>query len=517
MALASLADAAEVPAPGTDVVSADAHEPVGLVVDAERAARTAGSRCSPNCRSRRSPRRAARRRRRRSATDDRAAAVCASGQRGVRAPEAVVAARAALRLLHVHRATDRRPGHRTACACSRRDLGAQAPRVMRRPRCRRRQRGWSSTTTSTTPSRRRSPPRRRDGPRRVGPARVTSSASTTVRSVPDVCLIAFAWRAHADLPLVVAGTATSSSRGRPRPPLVRRRPAAVAGRDLRGGGTWMGVVARRPLRGADELSRPGSAYARTRRRAASWSIASSRRRTRRRGARRDRSDAHGFNGFNLLAAPWSDDAGRMAVVAHPGRPRSRRVATGIHGLSNASLDTPWPKVDASIDGTRRQRSRARAMPTTSPERLFALLADRRVAAGRRATGDRHPARRRTRAVGDVHPHARLRHAIVDGARRRPATDSALFVERRCEPDCPRTNGASRSRRRCPARGRSAQLAHHERVFERAHPRLLTIVRRTGVTAFGVLVSRGRRASGRASSRPSSARDPDGRGRRASTS
>jgi len=78
-------------------------------------------------------------------------------------------------------------------------------------------------------------------------------------------------------------------------------------------------------------------------------------------------DSARMNGFNLLAgepgvAAWSSN--RAAGVL--------RLARGVHGVSNAALDTPWPKLV-------RTRSALEAWlreGTDAIEPLFALLADR---------------------------------------------------------------------------------------------------------------------------------------------
>src|SRR3954462_13564535 len=57
-----------------------------------------------------------------------------------------------------------------------------------------------------------------------------------------MCLIAIAWRARADLPLVVAAN-RDEWRDRPAEPARwwSDRPGVLAGRDLKAGGTWLGI------------------------------------------------------------------------------------------------------------------------------------------------------------------------------------------------------------------------------------------------------------------------------------
>lgn len=80
---------------------------------------------------------------------------------------------------------------------------------------------------------------------------------------------------------------------------------------------------------------------------------------------------HAYNGFNLLAgdaraASWMSN--RAAGVV--------RLAPGVHGLSNAALDTPWPKVVR----TKAALAAWLARGSDDVEPLFAALADRTGAA-----------------------------------------------------------------------------------------------------------------------------------------
>lgn len=155
-----------------------------------------------------------------------------------------------------------------------------------------------------------------------------------------MCLIAFAVDAHPAWRLVVAAN-RDEFHGRPAAPADwwADAPDVLAGRDLREGGTWMGVtragrfaavtnyrdpglaqIADAPSRGAlvaDFLRGPVEAEA--------YADALAERAAR-------------YNGFNLLVG---DDAGLFYVSNRA--PGVRRLQPGVYGLSNALLDTPWPK------------------------------------------------------------------------------------------------------------------------------------------------------------------------------
>ncbi|MGH8586173.1 MAG: NRDE family protein, partial [Gammaproteobacteria bacterium] len=77
-----------------------------------------------------------------------------------------------------------------------------------------------------------------------------------------------------------------------------------------------------------------------------------------------------YNGFNLIA-------GDLTTVSYGSNrtPGPCRLDAGIFGVSNHSLDTPWPKLERGKAGLRRLLSGHRALDI---EALFALLADRRI-------------------------------------------------------------------------------------------------------------------------------------------
>lgn len=154
-----------------------------------------------------------------------------------------------------------------------------------------------------------------------------------------MCVLALAWDIHPRWKLLLIGN-RDEAHARPSAPLARwpEVPGLIAGRDLEAGGTWMGVhvsgrVAvvtnvRDPHAAKDGLSRgllvsdflAGAQDAM----AHAASLA---------------ARAIHYRPFNLLLA---DRGGACCVSNHP-RARSCAIAAGVHGLSNAELDAPWPK------------------------------------------------------------------------------------------------------------------------------------------------------------------------------
>jgi len=77
-----------------------------------------------------------------------------------------------------------------------------------------------------------------------------------------------------------------------------------------------------------------------------------------------------FAGFNLLAADGED----LFYVSNRGD-EPALLSPGIYGLSNASLDTPWPKLLRSRDALQALIDSGNSNETE----LMRLMADRRMA------------------------------------------------------------------------------------------------------------------------------------------
>jgi uncharacterized protein with NRDE domain len=190
-----------------------------------------------------------------------------------------------------------------------------------------------------------------------------------------MCLLVLAWRAHARYRLVVAAN-RDEFHARAAAPLAKWPPPAelLAGRDLRSQGTWLGVDRKRrfgvvtnfrelqaPRTGAPSrgdlvpgfLGVPGRQpearaedfLAALEPRAAAWS------------------------GFNLLLA----DADALWYASNRTTSFARELGTGVYGLANESLDTPWPKLQRVRSGFETWLREAAPDDT---EGLFTLLADR---------------------------------------------------------------------------------------------------------------------------------------------
>jgi uncharacterized protein with NRDE domain len=166
-----------------------------------------------------------------------------------------------------------------------------------------------------------------------------------------MCLIAFALDADPDCPLLIAAN-RDEYLARPTAPLHRWSledgTEVVGGRDLRDGGTWLGVNPQGRVAMLTNVRQPVlTSGARSRGELVTRWLQGD--------GNEDRFasgvDPEAYAGFNLVvgdfhARRWNWLGNRHPEQPHEDRPPAlhRRVlGAGVYGLSNASLDTPWPK------------------------------------------------------------------------------------------------------------------------------------------------------------------------------
>jgi uncharacterized protein with NRDE domain len=185
-----------------------------------------------------------------------------------------------------------------------------------------------------------------------------------------LCLIVLAWKARADLPLVVAAN-RDEWRERPTQPAHwwPDHPSIFAGRDLEAGGTWMGVSRGGRFAAVTNFRDPSDKRSTARSRGGLVSDFLLAREAPAAFLARLAPHAGEYNGFNLILG---DGAELWYFGSREGS--ARAIAPGIHGLSNHVLDEPWPKVVRA----REAMEAALREPDPAP-RLFAALADREAA------------------------------------------------------------------------------------------------------------------------------------------
>ncbi|HZO24224.1 MAG TPA: NRDE family protein [Steroidobacteraceae bacterium] len=184
-----------------------------------------------------------------------------------------------------------------------------------------------------------------------------------------MCLLVLAWEAHPRYRLIVAAN-RDEYHERPAAPLGKWAlpDAILAGRDLRAGGTWLGIdrgrrfgvvtnfrELQRPLPEAPSRGGLVPAYLRGTVGAGAYLAAL-------------QPTAQAYSGFNLLLA----DERSLWYASNRAPNFARALEPGVYGLSNEFLDTPWPK----LQRVRRRFDAWLAAPSPAPAtELFEILAD----------------------------------------------------------------------------------------------------------------------------------------------
>ena len=179
-----------------------------------------------------------------------------------------------------------------------------------------------------------------------------------------MCLIVFAWRPSHPQPLIVAANRDEFYA---RPTLAlgqwQDAPQIYAGRDLEAGGSWMGVsndgrfAALTNIRDPDQptgLRSRGELVAKYL--SGAQSLDDYLAETVGRAAE--------YTGFNLLVG----DAQRLYYLSSV-EPVPMRLGEGIYGVSNAGLNTPWPKL------MKAKAALAAQLADPQPDALLELLLD----------------------------------------------------------------------------------------------------------------------------------------------
>jgi uncharacterized protein with NRDE domain len=184
-----------------------------------------------------------------------------------------------------------------------------------------------------------------------------------------MCLVLFAWGSHPSYRLIVAANRdefyarpTAAAGWWPDAPQV------LAGRDLRDGGTWMGVTRGGRFAAVTNYREPQMyrAGAPSRGHLVSQFLAGTSPTLVHAAVLMPVAQA--YNGFNLLLC----DGATLAWMSNRAQ-GMRPLAPGIYGLSNHLLDTPWPKV---VMGKADLREAVAAPEDELEARLFASLARR---------------------------------------------------------------------------------------------------------------------------------------------
>jgi uncharacterized protein with NRDE domain len=197
-----------------------------------------------------------------------------------------------------------------------------------------------------------------------------------------MCLILVAWQSHPDYPLVIAANRDEFyARG--------TRPAAwwgqavslLSGHDEEAGGTWLGINRRGRVAMLTNVRAPHERNAHAPSRGLLVLSALQSAGTMGEWINENARAANSFNGFNLLVGeplpvPARGMDAQLLYTSNrtpAGLPDPRVLEPGIYGVSNALLDTPWPKLARGVAGFACQ-----VASNINIEALLRLMASREI-------------------------------------------------------------------------------------------------------------------------------------------
>ena len=200
-----------------------------------------------------------------------------------------------------------------------------------------------------------------------------------------MCLILFSLQSHPDYPLIVAAN---------RDEFFQRPTAAaefwqdqsdlLAGRDLQAGGTWLGVnkngrfaAVTNVRKGGEPQDKPGSRGALVTQALLQDSATA---------LTEIRNNQDHYNGFNLLCGTpeslfyLSNSDHYQGEFSLQKNAQPQPLEAGIYGLSNAALNTSWPKVDSAKAEMQRLIEEHASNPETLQTALMEMMANDQRAA-----------------------------------------------------------------------------------------------------------------------------------------
>jgi uncharacterized protein with NRDE domain len=181
-----------------------------------------------------------------------------------------------------------------------------------------------------------------------------------------MCLVVCAWRATKHFPVILAAN-RDEFHDRPSAPANwwPHAPDVLGGLDLRAGGSWLAVDRRGRLATVTNVRGDHMAPPEARSRGHLVRDFLVHGQQARGYLEQLRQQAHAYAPFNLLVADGQRLAYCASTTAEP-----IELEPGIYGLSNAALDTPWPKVQ------KLKRALTHAVQQADPvPHLFQALKD----------------------------------------------------------------------------------------------------------------------------------------------
>lgn len=185
-----------------------------------------------------------------------------------------------------------------------------------------------------------------------------------------MCILFIAVQKHPKFPLIIAA---NRDEFHPRPTQASHfwddMPDLLAGRDLNAGGTWMGVTRNGGVSALTNIRDPSRNNDDAKSRGELVTHFLNQNNTQEQYLRTLESSVNDYNGYNLL---YGNLLPLKLSVFNNHTLRHQILSQGYYGLSNASLDKPWPKIER---GKQALADYCESHPDIDTRVLFRLLGD----------------------------------------------------------------------------------------------------------------------------------------------
>lgn len=184
-----------------------------------------------------------------------------------------------------------------------------------------------------------------------------------------MCLLFIAHKSHPLYKLIVAANRDEYyERPTEKAAFWNESPGVLAGRDLRAGGTWLGITRKGKIAAITNYRDPKSINTSAPSRGRLVSDFLSKGTSPLEYLNSISTNANQYNGFNLIVGEkdeiyWYSNRGEGAEMLSP----------GMYGLSNHLLNTPWPKVKKIKSAFQKLLSQGAEI---DPEMIFEILFDK---------------------------------------------------------------------------------------------------------------------------------------------
>ena len=183
-----------------------------------------------------------------------------------------------------------------------------------------------------------------------------------------MCILFIAVDQHPDYPLIIAANRDEFHARLTQPShFWKSKPHMLAGKDLQAGGTWLGVAKNGHIAALTNIRAPskerfdamtrGELVVNALQYKGSWAV----------HTQHLKNTATDYNGFNLVYGDWKN-----LQVFNSHTQEHHALTQGVYGLSNAQLNTPWPKTQQGVNALN---ALCQSKQPLVVEQLFAILSD----------------------------------------------------------------------------------------------------------------------------------------------